>query len=91
MRPDWRPIETAPKDGTLILLCRAGYQPVLGLWLNTAALKVARVHYHDRHDGVWMAFDPGGYFESDDDLRDFIKGDYSPTHWADCPEGPDLE
>ena len=32
--PQWQPIETAPKDGTVVLLGRADYYPKSGYWVE---------------------------------------------------------
>ena len=40
---EWQPIETAPKDGTNVLLCADGYVEI-GFWLPNP---------HTWNDGAW--------------------------------------
>lgn len=73
----WRPINSAPRDGTAILLCVAGWQPALGMWFEDPSIKV---------EGRWISFDPQGVFTSDEALERYL-GDttYEPTHWQPAP------
>jgi hypothetical protein len=78
----WQDISTAPKDGTRIILCVAGYlpdgsyvayEPCCGQW------------FRDQ----WVSFDPEGVFESDDALNDYLGGtQYNPTVWMPMPRPP---
>ena len=79
----WRPIETAPRNGTLILLCSAGYQPCAGMWFDKPEFD---------HGKCWLPFAPEGVFECDQDLDDYMgNGFYNPTHWQPLPPPPEDE
>jgi hypothetical protein len=76
---EWQPIDTAPKDGTYVLVCggvtadedepRGHAVAQWSNWLNGRRLK----------NGRWMfAWYDGGYY-----------GNYeNPTHWQPLPEPP---
>lgn len=70
---DWRPIETAPKDGTLILV--AG--PKMGVMFDATAITVV----------AWGGFEwkpmVGGWQAYEDSLEDA-----QPTHWMPLPDPP---
>lgn len=74
--PEWQPIETAPKDGTLILTVVAGYQPGIYKWFE-----------FEEGGGRWTP-DPECFLE-ESHLSDWLDGcDYIPTHWMPLPSGP---
>lgn len=78
MTSDWQPIETAPRDGTCILLCRRGYEPCAGLYFDRPGF---------RNGNCWLSFDPEGVFESDEELDSYMAGGrYEPTDWMPLPE-----
>lgn len=70
----WQPIETAPKDGTHILLFCPNDEPqiVVGYWL---------------HDGseIW-----DGWAFADEALSDIEPDGPNPTHWKEKPDTPDV-
>lgn len=85
---EWQPIETAPKDGTLVILCRHQYQPVSGKWIWSNQLNTTR-DLDELHGGAWVAFDPEGVFDSDHELADYLLDtEWQPTHWMPIPEPP---
>lgn len=69
----WQPIDTAPKDGTRVLLCDACFAypkaypqcVAQGFWLETG------------HWGYWA-----------DRISDFQLVWFAPTHWMPLPEPP---
>jgi len=82
----WKPIESAPKDGTPIIL-RRGERVTPGQWV--AASESGEQHFWDlegryqgseivgrTHDAYWMS-DDGGF-----------TADEPPTHWTPIPEPP---
>lgn len=73
--PDWQPIETAPKDGTPVLTCRAGFLPALSHWGSYAG--------KDR----WGT-DPETFMEEDHFMDYWLSCDYAPTHWMPLPPPP---
>ena len=69
----WLPIESAPKDGTWVLLTGEGgdYHASYGeCWMSIGR------------------FDPGGYNDKWRDQWDDYYGPYEPTHWQPLPEPP---
>lgn len=78
----WQPIETAPKDGTEVLLHGDG-RTTYGQWV--APSKMPRLHYQDGFapEEVWDEFDPhwaswdGGFTD-----------EHPPTHWRPLPPPP---
>ena len=77
MMMDWQPIETAPKDGTWLLLC--GGSIVYGWDGRDEPPVVAGQWTNPLKDGTWQfAWYDGGY-----------NGEYeSPTHWRPMLEVP---
>jgi len=69
---NWQPIETAPKDGTTILVCDAAKQISLVNWEYVTG-------YENTNIG------PDGW--RSDACRDF-GGFEDPTHWMPLPEPP---
>lgn len=73
-QPDWQPIETAPKDGTFIMLAGGSYidddleepmhGPMIGRWFVA---------------GWYVCIAEAGFS---------VFTYRNPTHWAPCPEGP---
>jgi hypothetical protein len=78
---EWQPIETAPKDGTWVLLCGGkitygwdseSYPPsVVGQW----ARPDSDIGYRDDWQFAWYDSGCYGYYES-------------PTHWMPLPNPP---
>lgn len=70
----WQPIETAPKDGTQILLfCPKFGVPVrLGYWVDTKHYNNGKLTYSSAR---WFV---GG----------FVSGDPEPTQWMPLPNPP---
>lgn len=77
---EWQPIETAPKDGTLVLLT-IGTHTGVGRW----AVISRRDTLNDTDDDV-AVFDYEFGWRSPNDKR--INGK-QPTHWMPLPQPPE--
>ena len=81
---DWQPIETAPRDGTRVMLWR-GFAD-LGKW---SEMVIAEWHH-----GAWCWPDPGknptthGEW-TDCDLIEGYEDAKKPTHWMPLPAPPE--
>jgi hypothetical protein len=79
---DWRPIETAPKDGTEILLGAPG-RSTQGQWLEPSDKPVIKYRDGFAPEEEWEEFEPfwssydGGFTE-----------EHPPTHWMPLPASP---
>jgi hypothetical protein len=70
---DWQPIETAPKDGTTILV----WPPT---WIGCiSCAKWSEDQHANRPRPFWSRFDSH---------RDSDSRSKPPTHWAPLPAGP---
>lgn len=80
LQQKWQSIETAPKDGTTILLCENGYVTV-GYYVP---------QYSDRRVFVRKAKDGDVYktITDDNSYWSCISEIYTPTHWMPLPEPP---
>jgi hypothetical protein len=80
---EWRPIETAPKDGTKILVCRGG-EPYVAYWSSV---------WHP--DSVmWVADIPNSNPPTVAALGPEFAEPWTrhgPTHWLPIPEMPGTE
>lgn len=83
---EWQPIETAPKDGTRIMLWRGFINS--GLW---AEMVIAQ-WFND--EWVWpdQRDNPSTHGNwSDDDMLDGYASAHGFTHWMPLPEPPNQE
>jgi len=73
----WQPIETAPRDGTVVLCCVYGATPSTAMFLETPMGRSGwSVEYMEAHEDE-EAFEQ--YME------DHV---YNPTHWMPLPAAP---
>ena len=82
---EWQPIETAPKDGAEIILCR-GKRVTCGAWVEEDEETMSEYHSNGTYLGeyptgkiypaYWMSQD-GGFTDEE-----------PPTHWMALPEPP---
>ena len=72
----WMPIETAPRDGSMVLL----YRPLAGK-TQDPVVTIRRSVQHERH--VWEVTIPPGC-----DGKNFTEGSCYATHWMPIPEAP---
>lgn len=90
---DWKPIETAPRDGTHILaiLYREACEDMDGIHRKAFA-EVREIFYRPYSqwgmDLPWHAGDP---FDSHDGMAPDHFGEAIPTHWQPLPEPPALQ
>lgn len=70
----WRPIETAPKDGTEIILTN-------GLWVAVGWYSHSPFLWRDAQAGAWVDSDPR-------DGGGALSGVNAPTHWMPLPQPP---
>ena len=87
---DWQPIETAPLDGTpLLLFCpgvtswnRKGGMPdiVVGLWEWETCRSQRTGHWYSDIGDVDQGYESSGAY--------FVYEELSPTHWAILPNPP---
>ena len=70
----WRPIESAPKDGTILLAWR--FFPVAIKWTGDATYPWEAVHLNDADPALGMI------------ANGFMEGDASLTHWMPLPSPP---
>ena len=98
---DWQPIETAPKDGRVVLLAtdykRGGHDRVRCAYWNSS--RTARWIFKDKDTQVrdgwndtscWHEFvslDAGAQEWIDEEDRTFVRA-FDPTHWMPLPEPP---
>lgn len=87
MNSDWQPIETAPKDGSPVLLyhtmCDNGYQDV-GYWdekFHTNYDEWSEEKMEPSYRGGWTA----GAYAADEELVELF-----PSHWMPLPNPPTL-
>ena len=79
----WEPIETAPKDGTVILACVLGFQPLSKLPFEPRVVRW--VEY--KGTGRWC-IDPETFMEQAH-FDEYWSGTvYHPTHWRALPSPP---
>jgi hypothetical protein len=83
-RPQWRPIETAPKDGTFVLIAVPEGE------LESGPVTIGQyLRFEERdEDGK---FKPGHFYPATGWCGmdgDGHPSDCEPTHWMPLPEGP---
>lgn len=88
-RPDWQPIETAPKDGTRILVYVPDSENVLSVYWDDEFVfkfdeaKAESTEYQGEHEGAW----------TDDAVKSWAyqeKESYHPNYWMPFPESPTI-
>lgn len=72
---EWRPIDSAPKDGTPIIGWR--FYPVAIRWRPDLDARFP-----------WNAIDLGGHPVTNFETNGFVDGDVSLTHWQHLPDEP---
>ena len=80
----WQPIETAPKDGTTIIIGwrdEKAWQQRMGAWDSEHSFKWNDETDESESEGAWSdgAVDDWAYQET---------YSYPATHWMPCPEPP---
>jgi len=70
----WKPIETAPKDGTRILAVVIGYRVCISYWFVDA--------------GKWMTLDSEDFSDDEEWNKEITDTFYSPNYWMPLPEAP---
>jgi len=83
----WQPIETAPRDKN-ILLCKRGYEPSIGRWVEYKKLRGNTELLLQEGSGAWLSFDPIGVFDDNELVEYLLNGEYLPDVWAPLPEPP---
>jgi hypothetical protein len=77
----WMDIETAPKDGTVILVYAEQ-----GMSMSDFGLE--DIEFNGMHVAVWDAYGGGAWvIASYPDMGDVVTGD--PTHWRPLPPPPE--
>lgn len=80
---EWQPIESAPKDGTRVLLWVPrdldGKCLRLGFWWSSETLEYGQVTHRNQYwfTGLCASFNPSSPAPE-------------PTHWAPLPDGPSI-
>lgn len=80
---NWQPIETAPKDGTEVVLWGRDWRPFIGMWKINPRIVLA----HKKGESLHLA---ESYFGDRDEMDDYEMADPSMamTHWLPIPETP---
>ena len=73
----WQPIETAPKDGTRILI---------GWFVGADGQDISDYKYITASKWEPTEWEPGGTWRSVDTSVEGGSVDFIPTHWMHCPE-----
>ena len=82
---EWRPIDSAPRDGTEILIYANGMS--IQAWFCKGEWSSDTPAYPAEYDGaIWCAFDDAIQFEVEETPFGFHDG--TVTHWQPLPEGP---
>jgi hypothetical protein len=74
---EWQPIDTAPKDGTLVDLFAGGERRCHCAWVDYSEPLGS-----DPEDGEWLQ----QYAEH---ITSWFKVHETPTHWMPIPKGPE--
>ena len=83
MSMEWKPIETAPRDGEPIIVAAGGYKPVLARWRD---FDNPLVHWRsDVPQEKRREIMEGDWRHALDTAR---RLSYPPTHWMPLPEPP---
>jgi hypothetical protein len=92
MMSEWQSIESAPKDGTAIIVSVRGFHPrrpcANGMFVTTA-----RWVWSDNKVGEQGDRHPleGAFLELNNDWSDEWGGNLGPTHWQPLPPPPSEE
>ena len=90
---EWLDIESAPRNGSLVLCCRAGDEEVgLLCWKTNRRITEAKESTHPESVAYWADYSDtyfGDPVESDD--YDLAKHGAGPTHWMPYPPIPTQE
>ena len=78
---EWQPIETAPKDGTVILLCQPSYVGPK-IWAATWAAEHDGKPGSPDEDFPWLVLDSGSINAIMGGCR------HGPLYWMPLPEPP---
>lgn len=85
---EWQPIETAPKDGTEIILVR-GNRVTCGTWFDEREICASEYHANGTYLGNYETGEvvPGQWMSWDGGFTD----EAPPTHWMPMPTPPTVE
>lgn len=80
----WQPIETAPKDGTALLVMR-------NIWPGTKTGRAEDCNGHNTYvAGYWSSENEGRWMCYMDQIRD-PECPIEPTHWMPLPQPPETQ